>query len=68
MEEAVRDRLDAGDANHRARSPAPSVITADLLADGIHPGDAGQARLAEVFGAAVRRGAAAVRRAGRNGG
>ena len=37
----------------------PEVITAAQLADGIHPGDAGHARLAEVFG--VGRGAAAAR-------
>ncbi len=33
--------------------PGAEVITAAQLADGIHPGDAGHARLAEVFGAAV---------------
>ena len=52
MEAAVRLRLDAGDDN-LVLVPGADVITAEQLADGIHPGDAGQARLAEVFGAAV---------------
>ena len=52
METAVRDRLDAGD-DHITLIPGAEVITAAELADGIHPGDAGQARLAEVFGSAV---------------
>jgi lysophospholipase L1-like esterase len=63
MEEAVALRLEAGDAN-LVLVPGADVVTADLLADGIHPGDAGQARLAEVFGAAV----AAALRAGPGGG
>ncbi len=61
MEEAVRDRLAAGDDNI-VLVPGAGVLGADLLADGIHPGDAGHARLAEVFGSAV---AGAVGRAGR---
>lgn len=52
MEEAVRDRLDAGDDN-LVLVPGAPVITAAQLADGIHPDDAGHARLAEVFGSAV---------------
>jgi len=52
MEEAVRDRLDAGDAN-LVLVPGAPVITAAQLPDGIHPDDAGHARLAEVFGSAV---------------
>ena len=56
-----RDRLAAGDDNI-VLVPGAGVLGADLLADGIHPGDAGHARLAEVFGSAV---AGAVGRAGR---
>jgi lysophospholipase L1-like esterase len=52
MEEAVRDRLDAGDANLVLVPGAPVIIAAQLP-DGIHPDDAGHARLAEVFGSAV---------------
>jgi hypothetical protein len=52
MEDAVRARIDAGDATI-VLVPGAEVITAAHLADGIHPGDEGQARLAEVFGAAV---------------
>ncbi len=52
MEEAVRDRLDAGDHN-LVLVPGAPVITAALLADGIHPDDAGHERLAEVFGSAL---------------
>ena len=40
--------------------PGAEVITAEQLADGIHPGDDGQARLAEVFGAAVAAAVASV--------
>jgi lysophospholipase L1-like esterase len=60
MEEAVRARIDAGD-DAMVLVPGAEVITAAQLADGIHPGDDGQARLAEVFGAAV---AAALRPVG----
>jgi lysophospholipase L1-like esterase len=52
MEDVVRARLDAGDDNI-VLVPGAGVITSAELADGIHPGDAGQARLAEVFGSAV---------------
>jgi len=52
MEEAVTARLERGDAN-LVLVPGADVITAEHLADGIHPGDAGQARLAEVFGPAL---------------
>ncbi len=62
MEQAVAARLDGGDHN-LVLVPGADVITPEQLADGIHPGDAGQARLAEVFGSAVSRalGAAAAR-------
>ena len=49
MEEAVRARIDAGD-DRIVLVPGAEVITAAHLADGIHPGDDGHARLAEVFG------------------
>jgi lysophospholipase L1-like esterase len=52
MEEAVEARIDGGDAAI-VLVPGAEVLTAAHLADGIHPGDEGQARLAEVFGAAV---------------
>jgi lysophospholipase L1-like esterase len=52
MEDAVRARIDAGDGAI-VLVPGAEVITAAHLADGIHPGDEGQARLAQVFGAAV---------------
>jgi len=52
MEEAVRSRIDAGD-DTIVLVPGAEVITAAQLADGIHPGDDGHARLAEVFGSAV---------------
>ncbi len=52
MEAAVHDRMAAGD-EAIVLVPGAGVITAAQLADGIHPGDDGQARLAEVFGAAV---------------
>jgi lysophospholipase L1-like esterase len=60
MEEAVRARIDGGDTAIVLIRGA-DVLNAAHLADGIHPGDDGQARLAEVFGAAI---AAAVRPAG----
>ena len=59
MEQAVRDRVEAGD-DTMVLVPGAEVITAAELADGIHPGDDGHARLAEVFGSAVV--AAAARR------
>jgi hypothetical protein len=65
MEEVVRARLDSGDDNI-VLVPGAEVITAAELADGIHPGDAGQARLAEVFGSAVAS-ALGARHAGRGG-
>ncbi|HEY5024822.1 MAG TPA: SGNH/GDSL hydrolase family protein [Acidimicrobiales bacterium] len=52
MEDAVRARIDAGDGAI-VLIPGAEVITAAQLADAVHPGDEGQARLAEVFGAAV---------------
>lgn len=52
MEEAVQARIAGGDDNI-VLVPGAEVITSHQLADGIHPDDAGQARLAEVFGAAV---------------
>ena len=58
MEEAVRDRIEAGD-DTIVLVPGAEVITASQLADGIHPGDDGHARLAEVFGSAVAVSAAA---------
>jgi len=59
MEEAVRARIDAGD-DTIVLIPGADVITAAHLADGIHPGDEGQARLANVFGAAIAAAAGAV--------
>jgi lysophospholipase L1-like esterase len=52
MEEAAQARIDAGD-DALVLVPGALVITADALPDGIHPDDAGHARLAEVFGGAV---------------
>jgi lysophospholipase L1-like esterase len=52
MEDAVLARIDAGDTNI-VLVPGADVITAAHLPDGIHPDDAGHARLAEVFGSAV---------------
>jgi len=60
MEQAVRDRVDAGDGT-MVLVPGAEVITAAELADGIHPGDDGHARLAEVFGSAVAAAAGSVR-------
>jgi lysophospholipase L1-like esterase len=57
MERATRAHIDAGDALMSLISGA-DVVDAALLADGVHPGDAGHRVLATVFGAAV---AAAVR-------
>jgi len=59
MEEAVRARIDAGDATI-VLIPGADVITAAQLPDGIHPGDEGQARLAEVIGTAVAAAAGAM--------
>jgi len=58
MEEAAAERIAAGDAN-LVLIPGAGVISADQLADGIHPGDDGHATMAAVFGSAV---AAAARR------
>ena len=52
MEGAVQSRIDRGD-EAIVLIPGAEVITSEHLADGIHPGDEGQARLAEVFGSAV---------------
>jgi lysophospholipase L1-like esterase len=52
MEGAVLARVEAGDTNI-VLVPGADVITAAQLPDGIHPDDAGHARLAEVFGSAV---------------
>lgn len=52
MERATQQAIDSGDSLltlvHGRR-----VLSADLLADGVHPGDAGHALLAQVFGTAV---------------
>jgi lysophospholipase L1-like esterase len=52
MEDAVGARREAGD-DRVVLIPGADVISVTELADGIHPSDAGHARLAEVFGAAV---------------
>jgi lysophospholipase L1-like esterase len=52
MEEAVCDRIAGGD-DAMVLVPGAVVLGPEHLADGIHPGDEGQARLAEVFGAAL---------------
>jgi lysophospholipase L1-like esterase len=52
MEEVGRQRIAAGDRN-LTLVPGGAVITAEHLADGIHPGDEGHQILAEVFGGAV---------------
>ena len=59
MEEAARARIDEGDGS-LVLIPGAEVLTAAHLADGIHPGDEGQARLAQVFGAAIAAAVAAV--------
>ena len=52
VEEAARERIRDGDpALHLV--PGRGVIGADLLPDGIHPGDQGHGVLAGVFGTAV---------------
>jgi len=50
MEEAV---LAVGD-DRTTLIGGRDVLSSELLGDGVHPGDAGHGRLAEVFGAAVR--------------
>ncbi len=52
MEAAARDLVDAGD-RLVTLVPGRDIVDASLLADGVHPGDAGHAALASVFGAAV---------------
>jgi lysophospholipase L1-like esterase len=53
MEEVARARVDAGD-KRLTLVPGRDLIGADLLADGIHPGDQGHRVLARVIGDAVR--------------
>jgi len=57
MEEAVTARMAAGD-EHLVLLPGAGVLDAADLADGIHPSDAGHARLAEAFGPPIARAAA----------
>ena len=52
VEEATRERISGGDSGLHL-VPGRGVIGADLLPDGIHPGDEGHEVLAGVFGAAV---------------
>jgi lysophospholipase L1-like esterase len=52
METAGRERIDRGDTR-LAVVPGAAVLGAEHLADGIHPGDEGHVRMAEVFGGAV---------------
>ena len=52
MEDATQAFIDAGDRLISVVSGA-AVLDPALLADGVHPGDAGHAVLAEVFGEAV---------------
>ncbi|TMK61640.1 MAG: GDSL family lipase [Actinobacteria bacterium] len=52
MEEAVYERLDAGDEQLTLVPGAP-LLDAGQLADGVHPGDDGHAVLAQVIGGAV---------------
>lgn len=52
IEDAVGERIAAGDPDLRLVS-GRGLLAADLLPDGIHPGDEGHERLADVFGAAV---------------
>jgi lysophospholipase L1-like esterase len=54
MEGAVRDRVASGD-DRITLVPGAQLITAGDLADGIHPGDGGHARLAEVLGDVLAR-------------
>ena len=60
MEEAVQERIDAGD-RQLGLVPGGDLLTAAHLPDGIHPGDEGHELLAEAFGGAV---ADALHRAG----
>ena len=53
MEDVAQARIDAGD-KRLTLVPGGDIIGADLLADGIHPGDEGHRVLAEVIGGAVR--------------
>jgi lysophospholipase L1-like esterase len=53
QEDVVQDLIDAGD-EHLALVPGLDTIGPDLLADGIHPSDAGHAVLAQLFGDALR--------------
>lgn len=53
MEEVAQSRIDAGD-KRLSLVPGGDIIGADLLADGIHPGDEGHRVLADVIGGAVR--------------
>lgn len=52
IEEVVEERIAAGDARLRLVRGA-ALLTAEQLADGIHPGDEGHALLAATIGAAV---------------
>jgi lysophospholipase L1-like esterase len=53
MEEVAHARIDAGDKRLTV-VPGAGIIGAELLADGIHPGDEGHRVLADVIGGAVR--------------
>jgi lysophospholipase L1-like esterase len=53
MEDVAHRRIDAGD-KRLTLVPGGDIIGADLLADGIHPGDEGHRVLADVIGGAVR--------------
>jgi lysophospholipase L1-like esterase len=52
MERATQQAIDAGDSLITL-VPGRHVMSADLLADGVHPGDEGHAVLAQAFGTAV---------------
>ncbi|AWI29310.1 GDSL-type esterase/lipase family protein [Streptomyces tirandamycinicus] len=54
IEEAVRDLVAAGDAR-LALLPGAGLLTADDLADGLHPNDRGHARIAAAVTGAVGR-------------
>ncbi|XCW06542.1 GDSL-type esterase/lipase family protein [Streptomyces sp. HUAS MG47] len=53
MEEAVRDRVAAGD-DRLALLPGRDVLGAQDLADGLHPNDRGHARIARAVAGALR--------------
>lgn len=53
MEEAVRERIAAGD-DRLVLVEGLDLIGADMLGDGIHPNDEGHARMAAVLGPRVR--------------